>query len=110
MAFLFSLVAGVKTSSGNLGKVFDCRLNGKRPLSQTCCSAVLGDTSFTETLSRSSLQTEGVFRIAAESAEEEYIRSMLNKGEEPPNTEVHVLAGLIKVNKQSFLMKRCFAL
>jgi hypothetical protein len=35
---------------------------------------------------------------------------MLNKGKDPPNTEVHVLAGLIKVNKQSFLMERCFAL
>lgn len=56
------------------------------------------------------MQTEGVFRIAAESAEEEYIRSMLNKGEEPPNTEVHVLAGLIKVNKHSFFLEESIAL
>lgn len=42
-----------------------------------------------------------MFRIAAESEEEEYIRSKLNKGEEPPQTEVHVLAGLIKVSPWS---------
>ncbi|XP_065631347.1 rho GTPase-activating protein 1 [Quercus suber] len=43
------------------------------------------------------LQAEGVFRIAAENGQEEYVRDQLNTGVVPEGIDVHCLAGLIKV-------------
>ncbi|XP_059429990.1 rho GTPase-activating protein 1-like, partial [Corylus avellana] len=42
------------------------------------------------------LQAEGIFRIAAENSQEEYVRDQLNGGVVPEGTDVHCLAGLIK--------------
>ncbi|PNT42192.1 hypothetical protein POPTR_004G201600v4 [Populus trichocarpa] len=42
------------------------------------------------------LQAEGVFRIAAENSQEEYVREQLNGGVVPEGVDVHCLAGLIK--------------
>ncbi|KAG6629643.1 hypothetical protein CIPAW_14G099200 [Carya illinoinensis] len=42
------------------------------------------------------LQAEGVFRIAAENSQEEYVRDQLNSGVIPEGIDVHCLAGLIK--------------
>ena len=42
------------------------------------------------------IQAEGVFRIAAENSEEEYVREQLNGGVVPEGVDVHCLAGLIK--------------
>ncbi|KAG2670725.1 hypothetical protein I3843_14G099900 [Carya illinoinensis] len=43
------------------------------------------------------LQAEGVFRIAAENSQEEYVRDQLNSGVIPEGIDVHCLAGLIKM-------------
>ncbi|KAL9332939.1 hypothetical protein Peur_073078 [Populus x canadensis] len=42
------------------------------------------------------LQAEGIFRIAAENSQEEYVREQLNGGVVPEGVDVHCLAGLIK--------------
>ncbi|KAI3891893.1 hypothetical protein MKX03_026301 [Papaver bracteatum] len=42
------------------------------------------------------LQAEGIFRINPENTQEEYVRSLLNKGILPNEIDVHCLAGLIK--------------
>ncbi|KAE8037415.1 hypothetical protein FH972_010004 [Carpinus fangiana] len=42
------------------------------------------------------LQAEGIFRIAAENSQEEYVRDQLNGGVVPEGTDIHCLAGLIK--------------
>lgn len=42
------------------------------------------------------LQAEGIFRIAAENSQEEYVREQLNGGVVPEGIDVHCLAGLIK--------------
>jgi hypothetical protein len=42
------------------------------------------------------LQAEGVFRIAAENSQEEYVRDQVNGGVIPEGIDVHCLAGLIK--------------
>ncbi|XP_043702721.1 rho GTPase-activating protein 5-like isoform X2 [Telopea speciosissima] len=42
------------------------------------------------------LQAEGIFRIAAENSQEEYVRDQLNRGIVPDGIDVHCLAGLIK--------------
>ncbi|KAB1223132.1 Rho GTPase-activating protein 1 [Morella rubra] len=42
------------------------------------------------------LQAEGIFRIAAENSQEEYVRDQLNRGVVPEGIDVHCLAGLIK--------------
>jgi hypothetical protein len=43
------------------------------------------------------IQAEGIFRIAAENSQEEYVREQLNGGVVPEGVDVHCLAGLIKV-------------
>ncbi|XP_042513787.1 rho GTPase-activating protein 5-like [Macadamia integrifolia] len=42
------------------------------------------------------LQAEGIFRIAADNSQEEYVRDQLNRGIVPDGIDVHCLAGLIK--------------
>ncbi|KAF9676364.1 hypothetical protein SADUNF_Sadunf09G0130900 [Salix dunnii] len=42
------------------------------------------------------IQAEGIFRIAAENSQEEYVREQLNGGVVPEGVDVHCLAGLIK--------------
>lgn len=42
------------------------------------------------------LQAEGIFRVAAENSQEEYVRDQLNSGVVPEGIDVHCLAGLIK--------------
>ncbi|MCL7043430.1 hypothetical protein MKW94_017504 [Papaver nudicaule] len=42
------------------------------------------------------LQAEGIFRINPENSQEEYVRSLLNRGILPNEIDVHCLAGLIK--------------
>ncbi|KFK23138.1 hypothetical protein AALP_AAs65178U000700 [Arabis alpina] len=42
------------------------------------------------------LQVEGIFRLTAESSEEEAVREQLNRGSIPERVDVHCLAGLIK--------------
>lgn len=44
---------------------------------------------------------EGIFRITAGNAEEEYVRDELNRGVIPDDADVHCLAGLIKVGSCS---------
>ncbi|KAI9090355.1 hypothetical protein K1719_028690 [Acacia pycnantha] len=46
--------------------------------------------------SEGGLKVEGIFRINAESSQEEYVRDQLNKGVVPHGTDVHCLSGLIK--------------
>jgi hypothetical protein len=43
------------------------------------------------------VKAEGIFRIAAENSQEEYVRDQLNGGVVPEGTDIHCLAGLIKV-------------
>lgn len=43
------------------------------------------------------LQAEGIFRINGENSQEEYVRNQLNRGIVPEGTDIHCLAGLIKV-------------
>lgn len=43
------------------------------------------------------VKAEGIFRIAAENSQEEYVREQLNGGVVPEGIDVHCLAGLIKV-------------
>jgi hypothetical protein len=42
-------------------------------------------------------KAEGIFRIAADNSQEEYVREQLNGGVVPEGIDVHCLAGLIKV-------------
>ncbi|XP_028796929.1 rho GTPase-activating protein 5-like isoform X1 [Neltuma alba] len=46
--------------------------------------------------SEGGLKVEGIFRINAESSQEESVRDQLNKGAVPYGTDVHCLSGLIK--------------
>lgn len=43
------------------------------------------------------MQAEGIFRITAGNSQEEFVRDQLNRGVVPEGTDVHCLAGLIKV-------------
>ncbi|CAI7779642.1 unnamed protein product [Closterium sp. NIES-54] len=43
------------------------------------------------------VQTEGIFRVAAENDHEDQIRDQVNMGLVPQSINVHALAGLIKV-------------
>ncbi|XP_028796930.1 rho GTPase-activating protein 3-like isoform X2 [Neltuma alba] len=47
--------------------------------------------------SEGGLKVEGIFRINAESSQEESVRDQLNKGAVPYGTDVHCLSGLIKI-------------
>ncbi|XP_078170075.1 rho GTPase-activating protein 1-like [Carex rostrata] len=42
------------------------------------------------------LKAEGIFRIAADNSQEEFVRGLLNRGILPDNMDVHCLSGLIK--------------
>lgn len=43
------------------------------------------------------MQAEGIFRINGENSQEEFVRDQLNRGIVPEGTDIHCLAGLIKV-------------
>uniref|UniRef100_A0A7N0V509 Uncharacterized protein n=1 Tax=Kalanchoe fedtschenkoi TaxID=63787 RepID=A0A7N0V509_KALFE len=42
------------------------------------------------------LQAEGIFRLAAGTSQDEYVRDQLNRGVVPESIDVHCLAGLVK--------------
>ncbi|GJP44838.1 hypothetical protein CLOM_g4246 [Closterium sp. NIES-68] len=45
---------------------------------------------------KNGLQTEGIFRVAAQNDHEDWIREQVNMGLVPENIDVHAIAGLIK--------------